>query len=117
METIAIKTPFETKEAFLNYRKAFKELAHQKALNAHDMMMHNILRGRDPAYGFSTITKQSKIDGGMRSKHIDLYGSIWSQMRRWKQHGDKYAPYVPCAITPAGWQVVYDRLEALHKKA
>jgi len=108
METTVQTKLFATKEDYLAYRAAFKEMARSKELTARDMMMHNILRGRAPEFGFTPITKQSRIDAGHQSRHIQVRWELWNDMRRAKDYkSEGFYPYVPVKLSKEIWDHVY----------
>ena len=79
--TIQDTKPFYSKEHFQLYRAAFKKLAHQKQLTAMDMIIYNILRGREPNYGFGEITNPIKIANGNKSKFFNIRWQLWNYFR------------------------------------
>lgn len=52
-----------SKEQFIAFRAAFKKLANNKELLFDDIMIYHILCGKDPCYGFTPVTRPSKIRG------------------------------------------------------
>ncbi len=112
METTIQKKLFATKDDFLAYRAAFKEIARAKELTAKDMMMHNILRGRAPEFGFTPITKQTRIDSGHKSRHVQVRWELWNDVRRAKQYNsENFYPYVPVKLSQEIWEHVYSVLQ------
>lgn len=63
---------FETKEQYLAFRAAWRAAVnHERAKANHDSWIHathhillNIVRGKEPNYGFTPITNQVKLDNG-----------------------------------------------------
>jgi len=53
-----------TKEQFLEFRAKFKEQANAKSLSASDMILYNLIRGKDPKSGFTPITNPNKLSNG-----------------------------------------------------
>ena len=53
------------KDEFQKLQAAFKNKAHEKAVSASDMILYNIIRGKDPICGFTPITHAGKLAGGM----------------------------------------------------
>jgi hypothetical protein len=117
--TIQATKPFSSKEQYFEYRAIFKKLAHEKRLTANDMILNNILRGRKPDFGFTPITKQSKIDNGLQSKFVYARWSIWNNLRNAYQYKkDVYFTYIhhyeeyKKVLTPEIWKYVFDVLQA-----
>jgi len=80
--TIQDTKPFDSKEHFQKYRAVFKKLAHKKRLTATDMIIHNVLRGRKPDYGFGRITNPIKLaNGGHQSKFFLVCWNLWNNIR------------------------------------
>ena len=53
-----------SKEEFTFILHAFKEKARIKNITALDILLYNIIRGKDPERGFTPITNQRKLSGG-----------------------------------------------------
>lgn len=53
-----------SKEEFLFIQKAFKEKAHNKTLTAEDILLYNIIRGKDIDRGFTPVTNPTKLANG-----------------------------------------------------
>lgn len=78
---------FETKEQYLAYRKAWK---HASVATAAHHMLNNIIRGRDPQFGFTPFQRPSKFEGqgifnqGAYRAYIELI-----HLRNSLEHGRK----------------------------
>ena len=59
-----------TVEQFYIFQKAFKALAHKRALTAQDMLIYNILRGHDITRGFDALINPTKISNGLYPRHM-----------------------------------------------
>lgn len=53
-----------SKEEFLFIQQAFKEKARSKKTTAVDILLYNIIRGKDIDRGFTPITNPRKLSGG-----------------------------------------------------
>ena len=51
------------KEQFLKIKEAWSQSAQELALNASHHMLYNIIRGKDPQYGFTPFQRPSKFYG------------------------------------------------------
>ena len=58
-----------SKEEFLFIQQAFKEKARIKNITAVDILLYNVIRGKDLERGFTPITNPTKLSGGE-----DAYG-------------------------------------------
>lgn len=66
----ADQSPFITsKEEFLFIQKAFKEKARSKQITADDIVLYNIIRGKNIDRGFTPITNTTKLEGGEKAYH------------------------------------------------
>ena len=52
---------FATKQQYLAFREAFRELAHNKQISAEDLVILHILRGKDAYFGFCPIKNANKL--------------------------------------------------------
>lgn len=53
-----------SKEAFLFIQQAFKEKARNKQITAEDILLYNIVRGKDMDRGFTPVTNPNKLANG-----------------------------------------------------
>lgn len=58
-----------TREQFLTFRDAYKELAHRKQVTAKDIVLYNVVRGLPNDRGFTSITNPVKIANGLQKDH------------------------------------------------
>lgn len=50
-----------SKEQYLAFKKAWKDLANKKQLAATDMLIYNLILGRDEKNGFTPISNKNKL--------------------------------------------------------
>lgn len=53
-----------TKEQFLTFRTAFKQLARDKKITSADLIVYNLMRGLHAKRGFGPITNANKLANG-----------------------------------------------------
>jgi hypothetical protein len=53
-----------SKHEFLQFQSAFKARATSGKNQAADMLVYNIIRGKDPKRGFTAITNTNKLNNG-----------------------------------------------------
>jgi hypothetical protein len=91
MEAVIQETKsFNSKEQYLQYRAVHKTLAHNRCLTASDMIIHNILRGRPEDFGFTPLTKKTKLENGHQSKFVHARWDLWNRLRNWKSKKTEY---------------------------
>lgn len=56
-----------SKEQFLKFRNAFKEIAHNKQITSKDIILYNTIRGLSLSRGFTEITNKVKLANGQYS--------------------------------------------------
>ena len=56
-----------TKDQFITFRDAFKELAHAKKVKASDIVLYNAVRGLPTSNGFTNITNPVKLANGQQA--------------------------------------------------
>lgn len=56
-----------SKEEFLFIQKAFKEKARTKQITSTDILLYNIIRGKNVDRGFTPITNPKKLEGGEKA--------------------------------------------------
>lgn len=110
--------PFSTKEQYHQYRAVFKMLAKSRRLTASDMIIHNILRGRADDFGFTPLTKKSKVDNGHQSRFVQARWDLWNRLRNWYPKRTEYyleriANYdaYKTVLTPEIWVYIFTVLQ------
>lgn len=53
-----------SKEQFLQFQTAFRARANAKNISASDIVLYNVVRGKDKKHGFSPITNATKLANG-----------------------------------------------------
>lgn len=69
-----------SKTEFLQFQSAFKARANAGKLSREDMLLYNIVRGKDPRRGFTAITNTAKLANGSSE------WSGWQQARYFLQY-------------------------------
>lgn len=54
---------FDTKDQHIVFRNVWAKAAQRKTLTASHYMLYNIIRGKDPQYGFTPFQRRSKFEG------------------------------------------------------
>lgn len=54
-----------TKDQYTQFNKLFTNAANRKSISASDIILNNILRGKDARRGFTEITNETKLGHGM----------------------------------------------------
>lgn len=57
-----------SKEQFIKFRDAFKELAHNKQITSKDIILYNTIRGVSLSRGFTDVTNKVKLANGQYPK-------------------------------------------------
>jgi hypothetical protein len=98
-----------TKEQFLTFRAAYKQLARDKKVTGSDIILYNMVRGFHTKRGFSTITNPVKLANGS-DPHLGFHQCAY--ILRYQMSYNKMRPLFLEALDPLVTEPFLDTLAA-----